>query len=128
MANSPIPQVVWSNGANPELFSYPISYKDIDLPASQVSQSLGSIPPNAVIAFISVDQSDARFRIDGGVPSNTTGHFMANGTNVTLYNLNTLQAAQFCAAEATDAKLRVTFMLVHVPDLEELTTLYPGLP
>lgn len=123
-----IPQIVWSNGVAHEAFESPISYEDLTLPANQSAVTFASLPGAGVLAVCSVDGNDARYRVDGGQPSNTTGHLIPQFSFIRIYGRKNLQAVQFCAASGTTATLRVTHYLIHVPDLEELLQLYPGLP
>lgn len=123
-----IPEITWSNGVAPEAFESPISYEDLVIPANQGVVSFAALPQNGVLAVCSVDGNDVRYRLDGGPPSNVSGHLIPQYSFIRIYGRNNLQAVQFCAASGVAATLRVTHYIIHVPDLEQLLALYPGLP
>lgn len=67
----------------------------------------GSNP--CVAAFITVEDANIRFRIDGGTaPSTTEGHKLANGQNLTLSSNSDIRNFLAIRDDDVDATLRVT--------------------
>lgn len=63
----------------------------------------------AILAFITVEDATARFRVDGTAPTSTTGHQLALGGELQLCGASALSAFKAIRDTSTDAKLRVTY-------------------
>lgn len=62
----------------------------------------------ATVAFISVEDANIRFTIDGTAPTTSKGHQLVDGQNLTLANPSDIRNFKAIRDDATDATLRVT--------------------
>lgn len=61
-----------------------------------------------VVAFITVETANIRFRLDGTAPTTTEGHKLTNGQNLTLACESDIRNFLAIRDDAVDATLRVT--------------------
>ncbi len=110
--------MAWFGGFTLETYNrIPGDYEVVAVGTAAVSLSLSKIKPScgayarmsARAAMISSENGDLRFRIDGGQPSASEGHFLVNGDTLVLSGTQALQ--QFLASKAgeADCTLRVTY-------------------
>jgi len=59
-------------------------------------------------AFITVEDANVRFRLDGTAPTTTEGHVLTSGQNLTLSNASDINNFSAIRDDAVDAVLRVT--------------------
>jgi len=59
-------------------------------------------------AFITVENYNIRFRVDGGNPTTTEGHVLTAGQNLTLGSESDVGKFRAIRDDAVDATLRVT--------------------
>jgi hypothetical protein len=64
---------------------------------------------SARAALISLEDGDVRFRIDGGAPSATSGHYFTSGDTLVLSGTQALKQFQAIRAGDINATLRVTY-------------------
>jgi hypothetical protein len=60
-------------------------------------------------ALISLEDGDVRFRIDGGAPSATSGHYFTSGDTLVLAGTQALKQFQAIRAGDVSSTLRVTY-------------------
>lgn len=64
---------------------------------------------SARAALISSESADIRFRIDGGQPSVSSGHYLSSGDTLVLTGSQAIQQFRVIRSAETDAVLRVTY-------------------
>ena len=64
---------------------------------------------SARAALISLEDGDIRFRLDGGAPNATSGHYFTNGDTLVLSGTQALKQFQAIRAGDVSATLRVTY-------------------
>jgi hypothetical protein len=82
----------------------------VGLSAAKISPSSGPYARmQARAALLSAEDGDLRFRIDGGQPGSSVGHYLTSGDTLVLTGTQTLK--QFLAVRAgdTDSTLRLTY-------------------
>ena len=84
--------------------SVTVSTTAIGITGSKMNK--GSNP--CVAAFITVEDANIRFRIDGEAPTTTEGHQLKNGQNLTLASPADVRNFLAIRDDAVDATLRVT--------------------
>jgi hypothetical protein len=60
-------------------------------------------------ALVSSENGDIRFRIDGGLPTISSGHYFTNGDALVLTGTQAIQQFRGIRCGDTDAVLRVTY-------------------
>ena len=60
-------------------------------------------------ALISLEDGDVRFRIDGGPPSATSGHYLTSGDTLVLSGTQALKQFQAIRTGEASGTLRVTY-------------------
>jgi hypothetical protein len=64
---------------------------------------------SARAALVSSENGDTRFRIDGGQPSASSGHYLTSGDTLVLTGTQAIQQFRAIRSGDTDAVLRVTY-------------------
>jgi hypothetical protein len=110
--------MAWFGGFTLETYNrIPGEYEVVTVGAAVVGLSPNKIKPltgpyarmSARAALVSSEDGDLRFRIDGGQPSSSNGHYLVSGDTLVLTGTQALQ--QFLAIRSgdTNATLRVTY-------------------
>jgi hypothetical protein len=110
--------MAWFGGFTLETYNrIPGDYEMITVGTQVVSLSDDKICPRtgpytrmqARAVLLSSEDGDLRFRIDGGQPSSSTGHYLTNGDTLVLTGTQAIK--QFLAVRAgeTDSTLRLTY-------------------
>jgi hypothetical protein len=72
------------------------------------SSKLSKGENSCIRVFITVEDSDIRYRLDGTSPTDSEGHKLTEGQNLTIYNLHDI--VNFKAIRiSTDAVIKVTY-------------------
>ena len=64
---------------------------------------------SARAVLVTSEDGDIRFRIDGGVPSTTLGHYFTNGDTLVITGTQAIQQFRGIRCGDTDGVLRVTY-------------------
>jgi hypothetical protein len=95
----------------------PGDYEVVDVGTDIVTLSATKIKPqsgsyankSAFAALLSLETADIRFRLDGGQPSGTDGHYLTSGDSLVLTGTQALKQFQAIRAGSTNGTLRVTY-------------------
>jgi hypothetical protein len=95
----------------------PGAYEEVTAGAQVAGLSAAKINPvsgpyakaSARAALISLEGGDVRFRIDGGPPSATSGHYFTSGDNLVLAGTQALKQFQAIRVGDVSGTLRVTY-------------------
>lgn len=105
---------VFLSGSARAATSNAYDYEDITVTTSAVAtlsasklSPVGSSPP--VDAFISLETSSCRWRVDGGDPTASVGHLIVSSDTLTLEGLNNLKNFRILGVGAGSANLHVTY-------------------
>lgn len=128
METDMLPPLMWTAPIPPEIFQQAIGTEQLGVPFDGNQHGLVKVPANAVVALISIEGADIRFTETGDSITNATGVRLTSGSVVTFYSRRTLQSLQFASVGPGTATLNVIYYLLKTPDLEDLLTVYPGLP
>lgn len=60
-------------------------------------------------ALLSLETADIRLRLDGGLPTSTDGHYLSQGSTITVIGTQALDQLRVIKAGTGDGKLRVTY-------------------
>lgn len=110
--------MAWFGGFTIETYNrIPGDYEELTAGASVVGLSDGKINPvsgpyarmSARAALVSSENGDLRFRIDGGQPSVSSGHYLTSGDTLVLTGTQAIQQFRAIRSADTDAVLRVTY-------------------
>jgi len=110
--------MAWFGGFTIETYNrIPGDYEDITAGTSAVGLTSAKIAPatgpyarlSARAALISSENGDIRFRIDGGVPSVSVGHYLTSGDTLVLTGTQAIQQFRAIRGGETDGVLRVTY-------------------
>ncbi len=110
--------MAWFGGFTLETYNrIPGDYEDITAGNSAVGCSGTKITPvtgpyarlSARAALVSSENGDLRFRIDGGLPSLSIGHYLTSGDTLVLTGTQAIQQFRAIRAGDTDGLLRVTY-------------------
>jgi hypothetical protein len=110
--------MAWFGGFTIETYNrIPGDYEEITVGDSAVGMSSTKIKPHtgpyarlsARATLISLENADIRFRVDGELPSVSSGHYLTSGDTLVLTGTQAIQ--QFLAIRSgdTDGGLRVTY-------------------
>ncbi len=108
----------WFGGFTLETYNRtPGAYEEVTVGAQVAVLSATKIQPvsgpyaNTVAraALISLEDADVRFRIDGGSPSTTSGHYFTSGDTLVLSGTQALKRFQSIRAGEASGTLRVTY-------------------
>jgi hypothetical protein len=110
--------MAWFGGFTLETYNrIPGEYEVVTVGATVVGLTPTKITPvtgpyarmSARAALVSAENGDLRFRIDGGQPSASNGHYLVSGDTLVLTGTQALQQLQSIRAGDTDGTLRVTY-------------------
>ena len=108
----------WFGGYVLETYNrVPGDYEVVNVGATVVALSITKIKPqsgpfnkqSAFAALLSLETADIRFRLDGGQPSGTDGHYLTSGDTLLLTGTQALKQFQAIRAGTTNGTLRVTY-------------------
>ena len=110
--------MAWFGGFTLETYNrIPGDYEEITVSVTVVGCSSTKIMPTtgpyarmaARAALVSSENGDLRFRIDGGLPSVSSGHYLTSGDTLVLTGTQAIQQFLGIRCGDTDAVLRVTY-------------------
>jgi hypothetical protein len=110
--------MAWFGGFTLETYNrIPGDYEEITVGVSVVGCSQAKIMPTtgpyarlaARAALLSSENGDTRFRIDGGLPSVNSGHFLTSGDTLVLTGTQAIQQFRTIRCSDTDGVLKVTY-------------------
>jgi hypothetical protein len=110
--------MAWFGGFTIETYNrIPGAYEVLTVGAAAVGLADDKIRPpagpyarmSARAALVTTENGDLRFRIDGGQPSASDGHYLVSGDTLVLTGTQALQRFQSIRAGDTDGILRVTY-------------------
>jgi hypothetical protein len=110
--------MAWFGGFTLETYNrIPGEYEEITAGVSVVGLSNTKIAPvtgpyarlSARAALVSSENGDIRFRIDGGQPSISSGHYLTSGDTLVLTGTQAIQQFRAIRSGDTDGVLRVTY-------------------
>jgi hypothetical protein len=110
--------MAWFGGFTLETYNrIPGDYEVLTVASEAVKLSTAKIRPStgpyarmlARAAMLSSEDGDLRFRIDGGSPSASDGHYLVNGDCLVLSGSQALQKFQAVRAGDANATLRITY-------------------
>jgi hypothetical protein len=110
--------MAWFGGFTLETYNrIPGDYEEITVSVTAVGCSPSKIMPttgpyarlSARAALVSSENGDTRFRIDGGLPTVSIGHFLADGDTLVLTGTQAIQQFRAIRCGDTDAVLKVTY-------------------
>ncbi len=95
----------------------PGDYEVVDVGADVVALSVTKVKPqsgyfankSAFAALLSLETADIRFRLDGGQPSGTDGHYLTSGDTLLVTGTQALKQFRAIRVGATNGTLRVTY-------------------
>jgi len=108
----------WFGGFTLETSSrIPGDYEEITVGVTAVGLSSTKIMPttgpyarmSVRATMISSENGDIRFRIDGGLPSASSGHYFNSGDTLVLAGTQAIQQFRAIRGADTDAVLKVTY-------------------
>jgi hypothetical protein len=110
--------MAWFGGFTIETYNrIPGDYEEVTAGASVVGLLSQKINPlsgpyarmSARAALMSSENADIRFRIDGGHPSASSGHYLTSGDTLVLTGTQAIQQFRAIRSGDTDGMLRVTY-------------------
>jgi len=110
--------MAWFGGFTLETYNrIPGDYEVLTVGTQAVGLSASKIQPQtgpyartlARAALVSSEDGDLRFRIDGGQPSGSSGHYLTNGDTLVLTGTQALKQFLALRAGETNSTLRVTY-------------------
>ena len=110
--------MAWFGGFTLETYNrIPGDYEEMTVGVSAVGLSNTKITPttgpyarlSARAALVSSENGDIRFRIDGGLPSASSGHYLTSGDTLVLTGTQAIQQFRAIRSGDTDGVLRVTY-------------------
>jgi hypothetical protein len=110
--------MAWFGGFTLETYNrIPGDYEEVTAGVSVVSFSTAKIKPttgpyarmSARAALVSSENGDLRFRIDGGLPSLSSGHYLTSGDTLVLTGTQAIQQFRGIRCGDTNGVLRVTY-------------------
>jgi hypothetical protein len=110
--------MAWFGGFTIETYNrIPGDYEEISVGSSVAELSPAKIMPTtgpyarmaARAALLSSENGDIRFRIDGGAPSASSGHYLTSGDTLVLTGTQALQQFRAIRSGDADAILQVTY-------------------
>jgi hypothetical protein len=108
----------WFGGYVLETYNrVPGDHEAVEVGVSVATLSINKIKPvsgpyshkSAFAALLSLENGDVRFRIDGGQPGATSGHYLVSGDTLVLTGTQALKQFQAMRAGDTNGLLRVTY-------------------
>jgi hypothetical protein len=110
--------MAWFGGFTIETYNrIPGDYEEVTAGVSVVGFSTAKIKPttgpyarmSARAALVSSENGDIRFRIDGGQPSASLGHYFTNGDTLVLTGTQAIQQFRAIRCGDTNGVLKVTY-------------------
>jgi hypothetical protein len=110
--------MAWFGGFTLETYNrIPGDYEEVTVGVAVVGFSSTKIMPttgpyarlSARAALVSSENGDLRFRIDGGAPSLSSGHYLTSGDTLVLTGTQAIQQFRGIRCGDTNAVLRVTY-------------------
>lgn len=110
--------MAWFGGLTLETYNrIPGDYEVVTVGGAAVGLSLDKIKPQSGIyarlsaraALLTLEDGDVRFRIDGGQPSASSGHYLTSGDVLVLTGTQALTQFQAFMAGDVSGTLRVTY-------------------
>jgi hypothetical protein len=110
--------MAWFGGFTLETYNrIPGDYEEVTVGVSAVGFSSTKIMPitgpyarmSARAILVSSENGDIRFRIDGGLPSTSSGHYFTNGDTLVLTGTQAIQQFQGIRCGDTNGLLKVTY-------------------
>ena len=110
--------MAWFGGFTIETYNrIPGEYEELSVGVSAVGLSEAKIKPltgayarlSARAALMSSENGDIRFRIDGGLPSVSSGHYLTSGDTLVLTGTQAIQQFRAIRCGDTSAVLKVTY-------------------
>ena len=110
--------MAWFGGFTLETYNrIPGDYEEVTVGASVAGFSPAKITPttgpyarlSARATLVSSENGDLRFRIDGGLPSASIGHYLTSGDTLVLTGTQAIQQFRGIRCGDTDSVLRVTY-------------------
>jgi hypothetical protein len=110
--------MAWFGGFTLETYNrIPGDYEAVTVGVTVAGFSQAKIMPTtgsyarmaARAAMVSSENGDIRFRIDGGLPTISSGHYFTNGDGLVLTGTQAIQQFRGIRCGDTDAVLRVTY-------------------
>jgi hypothetical protein len=110
--------MAWFGGFTIETYNrIPGDYEEVSVGTSVAELSDDKIMPTtgpyarmaARAALVSSENGDIRFRIDGGDPSASSGHYLTSGDALVLTGTQALQQFRVIRSGDTDGLLMVTY-------------------
>jgi hypothetical protein len=123
-----LPPIEWVAPIPVEIFQLAISVEKLSVTGDGAMHTFIAIPPNAVLVKFSIEGSDVRYTETGDAVTATTGLRLPAGAIITVYSRKALQALQFVSVGAVAATINAIYYAIKSPDLDDLLSIYPGLP
>ncbi|PIU54136.1 MAG: hypothetical protein COS90_02380 [Deltaproteobacteria bacterium CG07_land_8_20_14_0_80_60_11] len=110
--------MAWFGGFTLETYNrIPGDYEEVTVGVSVVGFSQAKIMPttgpyarmSARAALVSSENGDIRFRVDGGLPSISSGHYFTSGDTLVLTGTQAIQQFRAIRNGETNGVLRVTY-------------------
>jgi hypothetical protein len=110
--------MAWFGGFTLETYNrIPGDYEEVTVGVSAVGCSQVKIKPttgpyarlSARAALVSLENGDIRFRIDGGLPSASLGHYLTSGDTLVLTGTQAIQQFRGIRCGDTSGVLKVTY-------------------
>jgi hypothetical protein len=110
--------MAWFGGFTLETYNrIPGDYEEVTAGVTVAGFSQDKIMPttgpyarmSARAVLVTSEVGDIRFRIDGGVPSTTLGHYFTNGDTLVITGTQAIQQFRGIRCGDTDGVLRVTY-------------------
>ena len=110
--------MAWFGGFTLETYNrIPGDYEEVTVGVSVVGFSQAKITPttgpyarmSARAALVSSENGDIRFRVDGGLPSASSGHYLTSGDTLVLTGTQAIQQFRAIRIGDTNGMLRVTY-------------------
>ena len=110
--------MAWFGGFTLETYNrIPGDYEEVTVGVTVAGFSQAKIMPttgpyarlSARAALVSSENGDIRFRIDGGLPSASSGHYLTNGDTLVITGTQAIQQFRAIRSGDTDGVLRVTY-------------------
>jgi hypothetical protein len=110
--------MAWFGGFTIETYNrIPGDYEDLAVGVTAVGMTAAKIMPltgpyarlEARATLISSENGDIRFRMDGGLPTAGSGHYLTSGDALVLTGTQAIQQFRAIRSGATDVVLRVTY-------------------
>lgn len=89
--------------------SKPADYEAITVSDTAIGLTAAKYNHKTVKAYITCEDADLRYRIDGTDPTSSEGHALASGDALTLISLVEIQQFKAIRSGGSNAAIRVTY-------------------